>query len=76
MGSQLRAAVILTAIAFVIAAFNVAAQNVSASAPPSAGGFRIAGTVVSKIDAHPIAGAQVAIASTQARQQPLSVATS
>ena len=73
---RVRAFVIVIAIALSVAVFDAAAQDVSTSAAPPAGGFRIAGTVVSKIDGHPIAGALVAIASTQARQQPLSVATS
>jgi Carboxypeptidase regulatory-like domain len=67
---------ILPAIAFSIAAFHAAAQNVSTSATTSEGSFRIAGTVVSKVDSHPLANAQVAIASTKARQQSISVLTS
>ena len=76
MRSRIRATVILAATTFSIVAFHVAAQNVSPSLTTSAGSFRIAGTVVSKVDGHPLANAQVAIASTKARQQSMSVVTS
>ena len=42
----------------------------------SGSGFRIAGTVVSKTDNHPIAGASVILANTKARQQPQSTIVS
>lgn len=49
----------------------------TAAAPPenSAGSFRIAGTVVSKADGHPLASAQVLLASVKDRQKPQSVVT-
>ncbi len=49
------------------------AQN---SAPAQDGTFRIAGTVVSKSDGHPLANARVILASVKARQSPQSVITS
>ena len=53
------------------AAFRSAAQT-AAQHENSGNGFRIAGTVVSKTDNHPIAGARVILANTKARQQPQS----
>jgi hypothetical protein len=76
MRSLVGTAVIFAAIAFSIAASHAAGQNASTTPTPSAGTFRIAGTVVSKVDGHPLANAQVAIANTKARQQPLSILTS
>lgn len=76
MRSRLRATLILIAIAFSIAAVHGAAQNVSTPPATSEGSFRIAGTVVSKVDGHPLANAEVALASTKARQQPILVLTS
>jgi Carboxypeptidase regulatory-like domain len=76
MRSRLRATLILIAIAFSIAAVHGAAQNVSTPLATSEGSFRIAGTVVSKVDGHPLANAEVALASTKARQQPILVLTS
>src|SRR5215467_4730112 len=49
------------------------AQN-STSAPE--GTFRIAGTIVSKTDEHPLTNARVILASVKARQSPQSVITS
>lgn len=73
---RLRAAGILIATALSIAALHAPAQNVSTAPTTSAGTFRIAGTVVSKVDSHPLANAEVAIADTKARPQPISVVTS
>src|SRR5215469_11567833 len=47
----------------------------TANAPPE-GTFRIAGTLVSKTDGHPLAGARVILANVKARQNPQSVMTS
>ena len=51
--------------------------QITAAAPSesSAGSFRIAGTVVSKADGHPLANAQVLLASVKDRQKPQSVVT-
>lgn len=49
------------------------AQN---SIPAQEGAYRIAGTLVSKTDGHPLAGARVILASVKARQNPQSVVTS
>jgi len=49
------------------------AQNSSAAQEST---FRIAGTLVSKTDAHPLANARVILASVKARQNPQSVVTS
>jgi hypothetical protein len=58
-------------------AFRAAAQTAPAAQHENAGGgFRIAGTVVSKTDNHPIAGARVILAKTKARQQPQSTIVS
>src|SRR5215472_11281896 len=53
--------------------FPSSAQN-STTAPEAT--FRIAGTLVSKADGHPLAGARVVLANTKARQSPQSVITS
>lgn len=55
-------------------AFRCAAQT--AQHENSGSGYRIAGTVVSKTDNHPIAGARVILANTKGRQQPQSVTAS
>jgi len=55
--------------------FEAVAQTAS-SPSTSAAVFRIAGTVVSKNDGHPLAGALVSLANTKARQQAESVVTS
>ena len=76
MRSRLRPSVILTAIAFSVSICHSYAQNASKPPTTSAEVFRVAGTVVSKLDGHPLANARVALASTKARQQAESVTTS
>ena len=76
MRSSLHTMVILTAIASSVSVCKTHAQNVSNPPTTSAQGFRVAGTVVSKVDGHPLTGARVVLASTKARQQSESVATS
>jgi hypothetical protein len=76
MRSRLRSAVILTAIALPVWVCHARAQSVSTPPTTSTEGFRVAGTVVSKVDGHPLANARVALASTKARQRSESATTS
>lgn len=64
---------LLTAAVCLVLRNHSTAQN---SAPAPEGTFRIAGTLVSKTDSHPLTGARVILASVKARQNPQSVVTS
>ena len=63
---------LIAAVHFVVAVPSIA-QN---SPPAPEGTFRIAGTIVSKTDEHPLTNARVILASVKARQSPQSVITS
>lgn len=64
---------LLIASAGLSAVISSRAQNAT---PVPEGAFRIAGTIVSKTDGHPLTNARVILASTKARQSPESVMTS
>lgn len=64
---------LLTAVACLVLGNHSTAQN---SAPVPEDRYRIAGTIVSKTDGHPLINARVILASVQARQNPQSVVTS
>ena len=66
----------LIAGALLIPAVRATAQTTATATTNQASTFRIAGVVVSKTDGHPLTGARVALASTKARQQSMSVTTS
>ena len=70
--SSMSLSLLIAALCFVAGILSTA-QN-SSSTPE--GTFRIAGTLVSKTDGHPLADARVILASVKARQNPQSVVTS
>jgi len=70
-----RSASLLFLLAAAVCSITAAQTSVPAPAN-SASSFRIAGTIVSKTDSHPLAGARVALASTNAREQRKSVTSS
>ena len=65
----------ITLAVFSTSSLYAQGQNVT-PVPTSGQGFRIAGIIVSKTDGHPLVGARVALASTEARQKAESVTTS
>ena len=69
--SSMSCSLLIAAVCFVVG-ISSPAQN---STPVPEGTFRIAGTLVSKTDGHPLGGGRVILASVKARQNPQSVVT-
>lgn len=68
---------ILAIAAGCCATFAALAQNTDSSPPPNAiSRYRVAGTVVSKIDGHPLDRARVLLRDSKSRQEPQSTFTS
>jgi carboxypeptidase family protein len=67
--------VLLMAFLFTAGAMASPAQTANAGQPKTSSGYRIAGTVVSKTDMHPLSRARIYLRDTKERQQAQSILT-
>lgn len=70
--SWMSRSLLIAAVCFIVGILSRALNSTAAQE----GSYRIAGTIVSKTDGHPLTNARVVLASVKARQNPQSVVTS